>query len=310
MNILSCPATRGRIASLFVVTVALLVTSTCAYGQLTATSRWEKEFSAKYTVTKDIVYETVDTVRNRLDLYVPIDTSSAVPVLIWIHGGGWGRLSKDSVSGQLVHYLEMGWAVVNVEYRLTGVAPAPAAVRDCRCALHWVVRNAERLRIDPQRIVVSGTSAGGHLALMTGMLPLGNPLDTCSTGIPFTVAAIINWYGITDVADLLGGQNRKGYAVRWVGPRPDAREIAGDVSPLTYVRSNLPPVFTVHGDADTTVPYQHAVRLKEALDEAGVVNRLHTVHGGYHGKWGKEVDAGVYSAIDEFLSIIGLRARE
>jgi acetyl esterase/lipase len=280
------------------------------HAQLTSSSRWEREFSARYTATKNIVYEVVDSLENTLDIYIPNDTSEIVPVLIWFHGGGWGRLSKDSVSGQLVHYLEKGWAVVNVEYRLTGVALAPAAVQDCRCAVHWVVRNAQRLRMDPQRIVVSGTSAGGHLALMTGMLPLGNPLDTCATGMPFTIAAIINWYGITDVADLLGGPNRKGYAVRWVGTRPEKEDIAKNVSPLSYVRSNLPPVFTVHGDVDTTVPYQHAVRLKAALDEAGVVNTLYTVKGGYHGKWGKDVDAGVYTAIDEFLSTIGLWKRE
>lgn len=303
-------STSFRCVAVLLCVAVFLGASTHSRAQLTSSGRWEKEFSRTYTALKDIVYETVDSVQNRLDLYVPNDTTKVVPVLIWIHGGGWGRLSKDSVSGQLVHYLEKGWAVANVEYRLTGVAPAPAAVRDCRCALHWVVQNAERYHIDPHRIVVSGTSAGGHLSLMTGMLPIGNPLDTCDNGLPFTIAAVINWYGITDVADLLSGPHRKGYAVRWIGDRPGKEALARDMSPLTYVRTNLPPIFTVHGTADTTVPYEHAVRLQSALEDAGVAHRLYTVQGGYHGKWGKDVDAGIYEEIDLFLGSIGLWKKE
>ena len=156
----------------------------------------------------------------------------------------------------------MGWTVVNVAYRLADAAHAPAAVEDCRCALRWVYRNAEQYHFDLDKLVVTGNSAGGHLALATGMLPESAGLDrqcpgnrrrTWSTGTTSTeelkVAAIINWYGITDVVDLIErAPGRSGsFTEAWLGSSNDRKEVARRVSPLTYVRQGLPPVLTVHG---------------------------------------------------------------
>jgi dipeptidyl aminopeptidase/acylaminoacyl peptidase len=94
------------------------------------------------------------------------------------------------------------------------------------------------------------------------------------------VAAIVNWYGITDVADLLDGPHIQTYAVIWLSSVENRREIARRVSPLTYVRPGLPPILTINGDADTTVPYSHATRLREALNRAGVPNELATIPAG------------------------------
>jgi acetyl esterase/lipase len=178
----------------------------------------------------------------------------------------------------------MGMNVVNVEYRLARVAQAPAAVEDCRCALRWVIQNAKQYGIDVNRIVVSGESAGGHLALTTGMLPASAGLDRqCPGPDNLRVAAIVNWYGISDVNELLDGPNMKPYAVTWLGSATDRDAIAKRVSPLTYVRAGLPPVFTIHGDADPTVPYTQSVRLHKGLADAGVANELMTIPGGGHG---------------------------
>jgi dipeptidyl aminopeptidase/acylaminoacyl peptidase len=87
---------------------------------------------------------------------------------------------------------------------------------------------------------------------------------------------------------------------------PNREDIARRVSPLTYVRAGLPPILTVHGDADTTVPYQHGVRLHEALSKAGVTNQLVTVPGGRHGNFTLEERTKIYSAIREFLAKNGL----
>ena len=115
------------------------------------------------------------------------------------------------------------------------------------------------------------------------------------------VAGIVNWYGITDVGDLLTGVNTKSYAVQWMGSLPDRMEIAERVSPLNYVTSELPPIITIHGDADPVVPYQHGVMLHEALDRAGVANELVTVPGGGHGGFSKQEMVRVYAAIRSFL---------
>jgi acetyl esterase/lipase len=280
----------------------VLLVGSPGYSQLSKNSRWTGGLRDRYNVTENVVYSAIDPSSNRLDLYVPKQTTKPVPVLVWIHGGGWGRLSKDSISGQIIPYLEYGWVVVNVDYRLTPVALAPAAVQDCRCVLRWIAANAKKLNADTKRIVVSGTSAGGHLSLITGMLPAGVSYDTlCGSTETPRVAAIVNHYGITDVNDLLGGANRKGYAVSWIGERPNRDEIAKVVSPLTYVRKGLPPIFSVQGDADPTVPYSHSVRLHAALDSVGVPNEFVTIPGGKHGRFTKEENEMIKERIEKFL---------
>jgi acetyl esterase/lipase len=197
----------------------------------------------------------------------------------------------------------MGWNVVNVEYRLAKVSLAPAAVEDCLCALRWVAAQAKTYDFDTTRLVTSGDSAGGHLALTTGMIPESAGLDRECPGVPLPkVAAIVNWYGITDVADLLDGPNRKTYAVAWLSSMPNREEIARRVSPLSFVRSGLPPILTIHGDADPTVPYTHAVRLQEALEKAGVPHQLVTIPGGKHGGFTPEERTKIFVAIRQFLA--------
>jgi len=108
------------------------------------------------------------------------------------------------------------------------------------------------------------------------------------------------------VADLLDGPNRKAYAVEWLASLPNREEIARRVSPLTYVRSGLPPVLAIQGDADPTVPYQHSVRLVEALAKVDVPHQLLTIPGGKHGGFSREERTRIYATIHEFLAKNGL----
>jgi acetyl esterase/lipase len=270
-----------------------------AYAQ---SSNWTYEFANHYAVLPNITYLTANNFEAKLDLYERRDVQDAQPTLIYIHGGGWTGGTKEGGFNKVLPYLEMGWNAVNVEYRLARVSLAPAAVEDCLCALRWVAAHAAQYHIDPNRLVVTGDSAGGHLSLTTGMIPESAALDRECPGVPLPkVAAIVDWYGITDVNDLLDGPNRKTYAVAWLSSMPNRQEIAKRVSPLEYVRAGLPPILMIHGDADPTVPYQHSVRLKEALDKAGVPNQLYTVPGGHHGNFKPEENVGVYKAIKAFL---------
>jgi acetyl esterase/lipase len=279
-----------------------------ANAQLMTSLKWEKDFSLKFNGVKDIAYKQSDSSMCRLDCYSPKEAGSPVPVIVWFHGGGWRKGTKDSSNGLIPKFLERGWGAVNVNYRMSDSALAPAAVIDARCALSWVEQHAAEHHFDTKKIIIGGTSAGGHLALMTGMLPAGNKFDqSCGMAIAQQPAAILDFYGIADVADLLQGANRKGYAVKWIGDQPGREKAAMEVSPLSYLRSDLPPVFLAHGDADTTVPYTHALRLKHGLDSLQVMNELYTVTGGYHGKWGKETDEKVFAKIIEFLSHLGIK---
>ena len=274
---------------------------------------WTVQMANQYQVTPDVTYLTADGYESKLDVIAPRNPAGPLPTLLYIHGGGWVGGTKEGAMLRLLPYLEMGLAVVNVEYRLARVALAPAAVEDGRCALRWVLSNADRYGFDPDRIVVSGHSAGGHLTLTTGMLPASAGLDRrCPARNPaggladahereMRVAAMVNWYGITDIADLVSGPNAKTYAVAWMGGLVDWRAVAERVSPLSYVRSGLPPILTIHGDADDIVPFDHAVRLHQALDEAGVPAKLHGIEGGGHGGFTDAESLAAYGAIREFL---------
>jgi acetyl esterase/lipase len=273
-----------------------------AGAQLSESAAWAAFAPNQYQVTPDVTYLTAEGWESKLDIYVPRNTTAATPVLMYFHGGFWVRGSKDASMLNVLPYLEMGWAVVNVGYRLGRVSLAPGAVEDARCALRWVYRNAEPYRLDTSRIVVTGHSAGGHLSLTTGMLTSEAGLDDrCPGPESLRVAAVINWYGPTDVGDLLHGANRRDAVVEWLGGMPNRYEVAERVSPMKYVRADLPPILTIHGDADAVVPYEHAVRLHAALDRAGARNELHTVPRGGHGGFTREESVRIFERIQRFL---------
>lgn len=274
-------------------------------AQLTPSATWAAHAVNEYQVFPNITYLVADNYEAKLDIYERRDTTGPQPTLIWIHGGAWGGGAKEGDLMMLMPWLEMGWNVVNVDYRLLHVSLAPAAVEDCLCALRYVATQARKYNFDTDRIIVSGESAGGHLALTTGMIPESAGLDRRCPGVPLPkVAAIVNWYGITDVSDLLDGQHR--WAEAWFGSMPNREEVARRVSPLSYVRPGLPPILTIHGDADSGVPYSHAVRLHDALSKAGVPNQLLTIPKGKHGGFTPDEQTKICSTIRDFLARIRL----
>src|SRR6185369_7164471 len=148
------------------------------------------------------------------------------PGVILIHGGGWtGGTKEGRVEYAALKYVEKGFVVANVEYRLAKAATAPAAVTDVLTAAQWFHKNAKKYNVDTKRIVVTGDSAGGHLALMVAMTPKSAKLGPTSS-----VAAVVNFYGITDVGDQLEGPHMQKYAVTWVPEQKDRFELAKRVS--------------------------------------------------------------------------------
>ena len=265
------------------------------------------QIADRYWMQPDVVYGSANNTPLKLDIWYPRDNPNPTPTLVYIHGGGWIFGSKEGAVYQFLPYLERGWRVVNVEYRMAGNSLAPGSVEDTRCALRWMYRNAKQWNFDTSKIVLTGHSAGGHLSLITGMLPDGTALDNRCYGdakygdVPMKVAAIVNWYGISDVNDLIRGPNLKNYAAMWMGAMPNAAEVAKSVSPLTYVRAGLPPIITIHGDKDDVVPYAHATRLHDALNKTGNINKLVTIPGGGHGMFEQKAYETSFEEIWKFL---------
>jgi acetyl esterase/lipase len=276
-----------------------------ASGQQISQKHWTETASFGYGVDSDITYGVFNNTPVHLDVWQNHAAVGPRPTLMYIHGGGWVFGNKDGAVNLFLPYIERGWNVVNVEYRMASNSLAPAAVEDSRCALRWIYDNAAKYHFDTSRIVVSGHSAGGHLALMVGMLPNGTALESeCPvdlTAPPMKVAAIVNWFGITDVNGILDGPDRKTYAVAWIGAQPNPHEQAKQVSPMTYVRPGLPPIITIQGDHDPTVPYSQGVQLRDALTKAQVPNQLVTIPGGVHGNFTDDQTIDAFNQIWQFL---------
>jgi acetyl esterase/lipase len=290
--------------------LTLAITPSPASAQLSPSAWWATTAPSRIQAQSNITYLVVNGHESKLDLYRRRGPGGPDPTLIYIHGGGWSSGHKEDGIMYTLPWLEMGWDVVNVEYRLGGVAAAPGAVEDCLCALRWIAAHAAEYRIDPARLVVMGDSSGGHLALMTGMAPasaaLDRPCNPDGNAPAPKVAAIVNWYGITDLTDLLEGPNRRDYAVAWVAKSESPQEMARRVSPVTWARSDLPPIITIHGDSDPTVPYSQALKLRAALEAVHARNELVTIPGGKHGGFTPEERVRAYLAIRKFLATYGL----
>jgi len=292
---------------LFLLSLVILIVALPGSAQLSPTASWAVHAANEYQMYPNVTYFTAAGTPLKLDIYKRRTATTPQPTLIYMHGGFWVAGNKETAILSLLPWMEMGWNVVNVEYRLGPQFLAPAAVEDNFCALRFVGTQAAMYNIDPTRIVVTGESAGGHLALAMGMIPASEGFDKQCPGAPLPkIAAVINWFGITDVADVIAGPNLQAAAARWFGDLPNKMDIAKRVSPLTYVRDGLPPILSIHGDSDTTVPYSEAVRLHAALAKTNTKNQLVTIPGGKHGQFTAEERDRIYITIRDFLSKNGL----
>lgn len=226
------------------------------------------------------------------------------PTLLFFHGGGW--LVRDKRLGPLASpFLERGWHVVSATYRV-GPHTAPLAVDDAVCALNWVVANADQFGFDREAIVVAGGSAGGHLALTTGVLG-SRPGHGCYPGDGFNVEAVVNWFGITDIAALERFLSKKdsgsdNYALAWIGNAARVADISASYSPIHMIDDSSPPVITIHGTDDTIVPYEQAWMLHKKLDALGTPNELVTLSGGKHGGFTNAQFQEAFTAINAFVA--------
>jgi acetyl esterase/lipase len=285
---------------------ALLIISVNTFAQTLGIKDFtykKVEYPAGYSAQLNVVYTTVKDWQGRMDIYLPSKGKSTTPVVINIHGGGWNHGVKESQT-DFNSFFKKGFAVANIEYRLTGQATAPAAIEDTRCALIYLIKNAKALNINVNKIVIMGSSAGAHLALMGGLLGNNHLFDTnCVDVDNIKVAAIIDKYGISDVWDWGYGPNLTSKsAIRWLGNKANDKNFATSVSPITYVSKNSPPVFIVHGDVDPIVPYQQSVDLHNKLLAVGVKTQFVTVKGGKHGKFEKEKNSEINNNIIAFLT--------
>ena len=262
------------------------------------------EYPLGYEAKIDEVYSEINGWKGREDVYYNPKAAKPTPVVFNIHGGGWNHGVKESQTGY-GSFFKMGFAVANIEYRLTAEATAPAAIEDVRAAILYVVQHAKEWNIDPNKIVEMGGSAGGHLALMAGLLQNDNKFDGAYRKIKdYSIVAIIDKYGPADLTSTNFSKYKS--LVNWLGTNAENSKFRESVSPITYVKKTSPPTFIVHGDADPIVPYQQSVDLKKKYDEVGAKSEFMTIAGGMHGKFPKEQNTELSKAIVKFLTDLNI----
>jgi acetyl esterase/lipase len=240
---------------------------------------------------RELAYVTDGHERQKLDLYVP-PGEGPFPLLVWVHGGAWRAGSKDHPPA--LPWLKRKVAVASVNYRLSQHAVFPAQIEDCKAAIRWLRANGANYHLDPNRLVVWGASAGGHLVALLGTtgdiskFDVGEHLDQSSA-----VTAVVDWFGPTDFLRMNPMAGDLGTMDHDAPDSPESLLIGGPVgenpdkvmraNPITYISSGDPPFLIMHGDKDPLVAHGQSVILLNALRDAGVTAELYTVKGAGHG---------------------------
>ena len=265
--------------------------------------------AADVKAIQDIVLAEVDGHPLLVDIFVPESVENP-PLVMFIHGGGWVNGSRK---GNGFWWLaKEGYAVASISYRLTDVASHPAQIHDCKGAVRWLRASAGHYGYDASKIVVGGTSAGGHLAALLGVSGgvkalegnVGGNLDVSSQ-----IAGIVDFYGATDFIQRSKTQPEKteepdGIVYKLLGgPALGNKRIARQASAAFHVDENDPPLLVVHGRKDPQVLIGQSERIVRVYKKNGLDVEFHVVEEGGHGGEGFD-SPDIRGAVLSFLEKI------
>jgi len=260
-----------------IVSLSLIV-STAAVSQINPVI----DAFPKGTILHGNIAYNNDTLANHLlDIYLPPNTKGKIPLVIFIHGGGWLGNDKYADIGYMkktvAEIVSSGFALASIDYRFATQAIFPAQIQDCNRAISFLVDNADKYGLDKKRIAVMGFSAGGHLASLTGLSKNNNVENFFMPGTnkSFSFKAVIDFYGPAELILFPGANDPKSPESLLIGATPVSRpDLAKAASPVTYVDKNDPPFLIIHGEKDDLVSNRHSQLLSSWLQVVGVENEL------------------------------------
>lgn len=268
-------------------------------------------------VEENVTYSEAGGTELKLDIARPAG-EGPFPAIVFIHGGGWSGGDRSHYKAQILDAAKRGYVGATISYRLmkfdqakrettTATDPFPAQIHDCKAAVRWLRANAEKYRVDADRIGVTGGSAGGHLSLLVGLTGPEDGLEGEGGNADQSsrVQAVVNVFGPTAMADCYRGSVVPHLFRLLCGGTPEeAGEMYEKASPVTYVSKGDPPVLTLHGDKDTLVPVEQARVLDEKMKAAGLEHTLKVFEGaghGFVGEQGKEANEMTWAFFDKHL---------
>jgi acetyl esterase/lipase len=212
-----------------------------------------------------------------------------VPLIIFVHGGGWLGNDKYADIGYMkktaAEMVSSGFALASIDYRFSTQAIFPAQIQDCNRAISFLFDNADKYGLDKDRIAVMGFSAGGHLASLIGLSKNNNVENFFMTGTTktFNIKAVVDFYGPAELTLFPGNNDPKSPESLLIGAAPLVRpDLAKAASPVTYVDKNDPPFLIIHGEKDDIVSVKQSQLLSAWLKVVGVQNELITVKDAPH----------------------------
>ena len=220
----------------------------------------------------DIEYSNAGGKSLMLDIYRPKDSPEALPLLVFIHGGGWEGGKRSDYLMYLIHFAQNGYVTTTISYRLIADAPYPACAEDVRDAVRWLSVNGDKYGYDPQRIALIGGSAGGHLALLGAYgWDNANPgKDTIEKSVPGNrIKAVVDLYGPADLTTEYA-RNHPLVTAFIASSWEDSPELYREASPVYHLGKDDPPTLIFHGTSDRLVPVSQSDNLKASLDSLGV----------------------------------------
>ena len=231
-------------------------------------------FAPRYatTTTSNIAYGSLTSQGERLDLCQPQGASGNRPGVLFIHGGGWVGGDKTDFAALCTYFAGLGFIGANIDYRLGPASPWPAQIVDAQLAVRWLRANAAKLHLDVAHLCSFGASAGGHLAMMLGILTTIHPGDEASvfSTEPTQVSCVVSWSGPTDLATLPQSNPTVQAGLQGLfGTKPDPASVR-DASPLLQVTTTTAPMLLALGKQDPIVPPDQAERMQQALSNAGI----------------------------------------
>lgn len=275
------------------------------------------ESGSTIEAVRDIPYAGTDNPRQCLDLFLPETrvSDAPLPVVVFIHGGAWRAGDKRGGFGRVRPFVETGrYAGVSVGYRLTNEAQWPAQIHDCKAAIRWIRANAEKHGLDPDRIGVWGTSAGGHLVAMLGTSANVPAMDGDlgpHAELSSAVTCVVDFFGPTDFLQMDAHRVPGSKMAHDPPDSPESILVGGAIqenpdrvataNPITYVTADDPPFLIMHGDNDRLVPIHQSEIFDKALQKAGVDVTFVPVKGAGHGLRGADVAHHVTTFFDTHL---------
>jgi len=299
---------HGKISQWIILVATVLVSVQLAEARR---ERPERPDYPDVNVQRDLIYKTIGGGTLRLDLYSPENITQPLPLVVWIHGGGWRSGRKEQRPP--INLMAAGYVVASINYRLSEDAPFPAQIEDCKAAIRWLRANAATYHIDPDHIGAWGHSAGGHLSALLGTSGGVAALEGTGDNLSYSsrVQAVCDMSGPADIVSLYDGvcksesgsaRRAKGFIEQFLGGSPEQRmATAKAASPMTYISKDDAAFLVIHGENDMSIPVSQSAAFVKALKAAGVDATLEVAIGRGHGVGGPRYESLITEFFDKHL---------